>query len=247
MLLTIRLAHPPTDHVVISWWVIRLSTFVDSLLKYIQQSEKLIVVTLTLFLAGLALYAAEDRLFDYGGLPAWARPLGLIVWTICAAHVAIRSVMALASGSTAAVRFIAGIPQRRRQTAYNRPLINRLLATGGIAREMLCYALRQDDNHLWVSSDRTVPRWLTKLRRDGLLYLSGSDWGTTHFRIHPVAWEYMQKYPNKFINRLRWRSWPWTIDFDEDKAAEQIEELNPKSRLERFWEWLTGRRRKKDD
>jgi hypothetical protein len=137
----------------------------DTLLKYIQQSEKLIVVTLTVTVSGVALYAAEDRPFDYGGLPVWARPTALIVWTVCAAHVAIRLVVALSKGGTAAARFIASIPQRRRQAVYDQPVIDRLLATEGVEREMLCYALFRGKNHLWVNSKTHYrnPRWLKGL------------------------------------------------------------------------------------
>jgi hypothetical protein len=188
----------------------------------------------------------EGRLFDPGGLPDWVRPTAFIVWTFCAAHVGIHLVMILWKGGTAAARFIASIPQRRRQTDYDQKVIDRLLATDGVAREMLCYALYRNDNHLWASSDKSRrPRWLITLKLDGLLNLDSADWGTAHYRIHPVAWKYMQKYPNKFINRLRWRDWPWTIDFEEDKAEKKIEELkkegDPKSRprLRRLWERLT--------
>src|SRR6516164_848323 len=96
--------------------VIRLSIFFDTLLKYIQQSEKLIIVTLAVTVSGLILYAVEGRLFDPGGLDDWVRPTVFIVWTFCAAHVSIRLVMTLWKGGTAAARFIRGIPQRRRQT-----------------------------------------------------------------------------------------------------------------------------------
>jgi hypothetical protein len=129
-----------------------LGAFFDTLLKYIQQSEKLIVITLTITVAGLVLYAVEGRLFDPGGLPDWVRPTAFIVWTVCAAHVVIRLVMALSKGTTAAARFIASIPQRKRQTDYDQKVIDRLLATHGVAREMLCYALYRNDNHLWASS-----------------------------------------------------------------------------------------------
>ena len=213
----------------------------DTLLKYIQQCEKLIVVTLAVTVAGLALYAVEGGLFDAGGLPDWVRPTVFIVWTVCAAHVAIRLVMALSKGGTAAARFIASIPQRRRQAVYDQPVIDRLLATEGVEREMLCYALFRGENHLWINSKTHYrdPRWLTRLRRDGLLDLDSANWGTAHYRIHPVAWKYMQRYPNKFINRLRWRDWPWTIDFDEDKAEKKIEEAKEEGKNRPLWKRLT--------
>jgi hypothetical protein len=108
---------------------------IESLLQYIRQSERLVVVTLTMTLAGLALFAGERwEVFDFRGLPGWARPAAEGVWTVCAVHVAIRTVMAFWSWATAAARFIAGIPQRRRRAAYNRPIIERLRATHGVER-----------------------------------------------------------------------------------------------------------------
>ena len=49
----------------------------------------------------------------------------------------------------------------------------------------------------------------------------------------------MQKYRNKFINRLRWRDWPWTIDFDEDKAEKKIEEAKEEGKNRPLWKRLT--------
>ena len=211
-------------------WLLDWGAIFTSLLNYIRQSEKLIVVTLTVTVAGVALYAAEHRPFDYGDLPAWVRPTAFIVWTVCASHVAIRLVMTLWKGGTAAARFIASIAELRRQAAYHQPVIDRLLATEGVEREMLCYALFRGENHLWVKDARyRDPRWLRRLKLDRLLDLDSADWGVSHYRIHPVAWKYMQKYPNKFINRLRWHDWPWTIDFDEDKEEKKIEELKKAS------------------
>jgi hypothetical protein len=100
----------------------------DTLLQYIRQSERLVVVTFTVTVAGLALFAVEQwQLFDFRGLPEWARPAALIVWTLCAVHVAVRTVMYLSNRATAAGRFIAGIPQRRRRAAYERPIIQTVM------------------------------------------------------------------------------------------------------------------------
>jgi hypothetical protein len=153
---------------------------------------KLIVVTLTGFIAGLALYAAEDRLFDYGGLPEWARPTALIVWTLCAAHVAIRFVMILWKGGIKTARFTAGIPQWRRQAAYERPVIRRLLATDGVEREVLCYALYQDKDRFWVSFDIGNPRWLTRLRQDRLLDIDHAREGAAVWPHERPAWRQAQ-------------------------------------------------------
>jgi hypothetical protein len=206
-------------------WVSPVSAFFESLLKYIQQSEKLIVVTLTFTLAGVALFIAEDWVFNYDGLPEWARPLALIVWTVCAAHVVIRTVMSVGRGLAAASRFIVGIPQRRRQAAYDQHLIDRLLTTDGVEREMLCYALHRDENHIWVGAARQRPRWLIGLRQKGLLEFDNATWGPAHFRIHPVAWRYMKKHPNKFINLLKWADWPWTMNIDEGEIEKKITAL----------------------
>jgi len=171
----------------------------ETLLQYIRQSEPPVVVTLTLAVAGLALFAGERwQLFDFHGLPEWVRPTALIVWTVCAVHIAIRTVMALWKGATTAGRFIAGIPQRRRRAAYNRPLIRRLLATVGVEREILCYALFRDRDHVWVPDDGRARRWLVSLLQKGLVELSDADGRTTHYRIHHIARAYMQKHPNKF-------------------------------------------------
>jgi hypothetical protein len=173
--------------------------------------------------------------------PTGFRPTVFMVWTVCAVHVSIHLVMTLWKGGTAAARFIGGIPQRRRQAAYNQPVIDRLLATEGVEREMLCYALFRGKNHLWVNSKTHYrdPRWLTRLRQDGLLDRDDANWGVTHYRIHPVAWKYMQKYPNKFIKRLRWHEWPWTMDFDESKVEKQIEELKKEGKNHPLWKRLT--------
>jgi hypothetical protein len=222
-----------------------LSELFDTLLKYIQQTEKLIIVTLAVTVAGQILYAVEGRLFDPGGLPDWVRPTAFIVWTFCAAHVGIQFATFLWRGGTATAGFLAGIPQRRRKAAFNKPVIDRLLATEGVEREMLCYALYRNENHLWVSSD-CKPRWLIELKAKRLIDLDDANWGTAHYRIHPVAWKYMQKYPNKFINVLEWSDWPWTIkNLNEDRLEMLIEdkkEGDPKSRprLRRLWQRLTS-------
>jgi hypothetical protein len=221
----------------------------NSLLNYIRQSEKLIVVTVSITLAGVALYATEGLLIDYGGLPEWVRPTAFIVWSVCAAHVAIRALMETWNGSIALARFIAGIPQRRRQAVYDRRVVDRLLATDGVEREILCYALYRNENHVWASSQKARhPRWLIRLKQAGLLDLDDANCETAHYRIHPVAWKYMQKYPNKFVHRLGWHDWPWSIDFDQDKAEKRIEELkkdsDPKSRpLRQFFARMPRLRR----
>jgi hypothetical protein len=194
----------------------------ESLLQYIRQSERLVVVTLTMTLAGLALFAGEwGQVFDFRGLPGWARPAAEGVWTVCAVHVAIRTVMAFWSWATAAARFIAGIPQRRRRAAYNRPIIEGLRATHGVEREMLCYALFRDQNHIWVP-DLWSPQWIFSLTQKGLIERTDADARTVHYRIHRVAWAYMQKHPNKFQNLVGWSNEPWAVP--EDTLEEIIRE-----------------------
>lgn len=199
-----------------------MSALVESLLQYIRQSERLVVVTLTITLAGLALFAGERwEVFDFRGLPDWVRPAALIVWTLCAVHVAIRTVMGLWSWATAASRFIAGVPERRRRAAYERPLIQRLLATEGVEREMLCHALFRDQNHIWIRGGGSR-LWLVGLLQKGLVELSDAQVGTTHYCIHRVAWAYMQKHPNKFQNLVGWPIEPWTVQ--EDTLEKKIRE-----------------------
>jgi hypothetical protein len=196
---------------------------VESLLKYVQHSERLTVVTLTLTITGLLLWFAEAQWqLDLSGLPQWARPAAIIVWTISAVHVAIRAVMALWSGATATARLVADIPQRRRRTAYERLIIERLLATEGLQREMLCYALYRDYDHIWVRAGARPPRWLLGLKQNGLVEVSDASFDTVHFRIHRVAWAYMQRHPDKFINLLAWPDLPWTLSFDEAAAENEI-------------------------
>ena len=193
----------------------------ESLLQYIRQSERLVVVTLTVTVAGLALLAVgQPQLFR--GLPEWALPTGIIVWTLCAVHVVIRTVMYLSNRATAAGRFIITIPERRRRAAYNRPLIRRLLATVGVEREILCYALFRERDHIWVPDDRRQPRWLTSLLQKGLVELSDADGRTAHYRIHHIAWAYMQKHPNKFQNLVEWADEPWAIP--EDTLEKKIQQ-----------------------
>jgi hypothetical protein len=197
----------------------------ETLLQYIRQSERLVVVTLTVTIAGLALFAVEQwQLFDVRGLPEWVRPAALIVWALCAVHVAIRTVMALSKGTTATARFIASIPQRRQAAAYRKRVINRLLRTDGLAREVLCYALYWDDDSLWVRArDRNRLRWLLQLSQDGLV---ATSWvhpeGDVQYRLHHVVWEYMRKHPNSFVGVLPWRAAPWLLDLDEDEVEREI-------------------------
>jgi hypothetical protein len=203
----------------------------EALLQYIRQSERLVVVTLTVTVAGLALLAVGQwQLFR--GLPEWVLPAALIGWALCAVHIVIRAVMALSSGIMAAARFIASIPQRRRTAAYGLPVIQRLLRTDGLEREVLCYALYWDKDHFRVRArDRDRLRWLFRLRQDGLVEMSGVGPEDVQYRIHHVAWEYMRKYPNRFVTLLPWSSPPWALDLDEDKIERLIREEKAKPRI----------------
>jgi hypothetical protein len=206
-----------------------MSTF-DSLLKYLQHSERLVVVTLTITIAGLACFAAERwQVFDFSGLPEWARPTALIIWTVSAVHVAIRTAMAFSNGAMAAARFVASIPQRRRRAAYERPLIERLLATKGLEREILCYALRRDEDHIWIDPGDN-PRWLRRLKQKDLLERSGVGVSSIQYRVHSVAWKFMQEHPNKFINLVPWSDRPWTLAIDEDDVEKKIQEIQAQRR-----------------
>jgi hypothetical protein len=142
----------------------------------------------------------------------------------------IRAAMALSSAATATARRIAGIPQRRRRAAYDRPLIERLLDTDGLQREMLCYALYRSDNHIWARAGARPPHWLVGLKEKGLVEMSDASFHSVHFHIHHVAWAYLQKHPDKFINLLVWPDWPWTLQFDEAKAEQEIREHQARRR-----------------
>jgi hypothetical protein len=156
-----------------------MSAFVETLLQYIRQSAPLVVVTLTVTIAGLGLFAVQQwQLFDFRGLPEWVLPSAFIIWALCAVHVAISTAMALWREATTAARYIAKFPERRRRAAYERPIIERLRATDGIEREVLCYALYQDNDTFWVSPwTRQRSRWLHGLLAKGLL--KQSDTGIT--------------------------------------------------------------------
>jgi hypothetical protein len=199
-----------------------MESFGSNLLKYLQQSERLIIVTLTITIAGLVCFFGERwQFFDFNGVPDWARPTALLVWTLSAVHVAIRTVLAASNGIIAVPRMAAEIPARQRRAAFERPLIQRLLATEGLDREMLCYALREEDSHIWVHNGSKA-RWLYRLKEAGLLQMTNGDFVTTHYHIHAIAWKYMQKHPNKFINFANWPEWPWTMTFDEDHVDKKI-------------------------
>jgi hypothetical protein len=138
------------DRAVVSPTMDNMSAF-ETLLQYIRQSEPLIVVTFTLTVAGLALFAGqrwEWRLSTFAVCQS-GRPAAVGVWTVCAVHVAVRTVIALWKGATTAARFIAGIPQRRQRAAYGRPIIERLRATDGVERE--------GQRWLMIAADRAKP------------------------------------------------------------------------------------------
>jgi hypothetical protein len=208
----------------------------ETLLQYIRESERLVVVTLTVTVAGLALFAGErwqGGLFDFRGLPEWVRPAAVGVWTVCGVHVAIRTVMVFWKGATAAARYTAGIPQRRRRAAYERPIIKRLRATDGVEREVLCYVLYQDHDRFWVPwTGEQPPRWLQRLIAKGLVEKSDTRMHDIQFRIHRVAWAYMQKYPHKFQNLVGWPAHPWTLD--EDGMEKKIREIKARPGPRRF-------------
>jgi hypothetical protein len=53
------------------------------------------------------------------------------------------------------------------------------------------------------------------LREKGLIELTDADARIVHYRIHRVAWAYMQKHPNKFQNLVGWSNEPWAFQEDE--------------------------------
>lgn len=199
----------------------------EAAIKYLQHTERLIVITLTIFVAGLLCFLGETiGLFQFNGLPEWVRPTAVIVWVTAGTHVAIRTAMALGAGLKAVSRFLIALPERRRRAAYDRWIIDRLLATSGLEREVLAYALYRDENNIWVS--RRHFRWVESLMRKGLIERHEATFEVTYYRIHQIAWRYMQRYPNKFLHLVPWREAPWVDPYEERDAENWIAQAKKK-------------------
>jgi hypothetical protein len=193
----------------------------EAAIKYLQHTERLIVITLTIFLAGLLFSLGETiGFFQFNGLPDWVRPTAVIVWVTAGTHVVIRTTMALGAGLKALSRFLIALPERRRRAAFDRWIVHRLLATSGLEREVLAYALYRDDNNIWVS--RRNFRWVDSLLRKGLIEMHKATFEVTYYRINQIAWRYMQRYPNKFLHLVPWREAPWIDPYEERDAENWI-------------------------
>jgi hypothetical protein len=192
-------------------------------LGYLFKEERPIVVALVVVLTGTA-----ALLFEYKGyasfeeLPPFARPLGLLIWLASAFLIVVRVAMAVPRG----LRFVAAMPMRYRQVLADEVIIDRLNGTKGLAREVLCFARFRSSDHIWVDDRPELPKWLDSLLGDGLVQVTDAAWRTVHYSIHPVAWQYMLKYPNKFQHRFRWRNEPWTEKINEADMEKKLEEMS---------------------
>ena len=88
---------------------------------------------------------------------------------------------------------LRALPEKRRQAVYDSAILERLLNIGALEREMICYALYKRDNHMWTDDTDRPQRWILNLRTAGLVDVSSANWGTVHYQIHPVAWNYMRQ------------------------------------------------------
>jgi hypothetical protein len=121
--------------------------------------------------------------------------------------------------------WLSSLPTRHSKAQADKILINRLLEIKGIAREVLCYACHRDDHHIWVSEDRRAPNWIKELKRAGLVKLTNASFRSAHYEIHPIAWAFIRRRPNKFVCKIDWEDPPWTEDFgDEGRVNKMIDD-----------------------
>jgi hypothetical protein len=198
-------------------------SFSDRAIDFIQKGERLIIVTLTIAVAGMACVVAERLgLMNFEGLPSWARPLAQLIWAISAVHVLIHATIGLFRGVRWMGKQLLGLPERRRKAAYEMAIVERLLNIGTLEREMICYALYKGENHIWIEDNDRPQDWVLNLRIAGLIDASNAQWNTVHYEIHPVAWKYMRRYPTKFINAVLWPKEPWVL---AEKMGDKIQEI----------------------
>lgn len=202
-------------------------SIVDAALNFFQKTERLIIVTLTITVAGVVAWTARERGFlDLTGLDPWVLPTIHLVWICAAVHVAIHSAIALWHLSHAGVRAASRIPFRLRKRKFDSVFIRAVRDQTGISREVICYALFRADNHIWVPDDSGQRPWLMQLRASGLVTIRDAAWGTTHYEINGVAWQHMKSHPNRFIAKITWPSEPWVLLEKRDVlrlATEQLE------------------------
>ncbi len=113
----------------------------EKAIEFLQKGEKLIILTLTVTIAGVVCFLAEQSsVVSFEGLPTWARPVAEIVWVLSTVHVCIHAAIGLYCGAVWLAVRLKGLPERRRKACYNAAIVDRLLEVGPLGREMLCYA-----------------------------------------------------------------------------------------------------------
>ena len=200
-------------------------SLLETALKYIQTSERLIVVTVTLTVAGLICFFSERYGYlDFAGLPEWTRPAAQAVWVVSAVHVAIRTLMGLGTLCRTVFRRAGALPEQYRRSRFEKPTIARLRGTSGLEREALAFALHRDEKRFWVGPKQRKYRWLVALRQKGLVEeLGGSGLSSSvQFEIHPTAWRYMKSHSNQFVYRGQWTREPWSEDYNETQLEAEF-------------------------
>jgi hypothetical protein len=191
---------------------------IGDLIKYIQETERLIVVTVALSLSGIVIWWSErEGWFGFDGFPRWVRTVCILVGIVAAMHVVVRSAIA-------AWKWVLAFPTRHRTALANKVLVDRLLATKGIAREVLSFARHRESDRFWTNTDLEDPDWLRELKRAGLVQFidAGFRGANSNYRIHRVAWDYIKRRPNKFICKVPWEAPPWTQRFDDERRMNKI-------------------------
>ena len=201
-----------------------MNIFGDTL-KTILQSERAIVVTAALVGAGaLLVWGEQNSFFNLSALPKWARPTGEIIWAVAVCHVAVRLLVFLWSSLRAAARSIQNMPRKLRQLKADSHIIQRLCATTGLPREVICYARYKRKNHIWISSENE-PKWREQLLRIGLIEQSDAQFRVAYYKIHPVAWKYIENHPNQFVHKLQWVRAPWETSLNEAKIEAELRDI----------------------
>lgn len=80
-----------------------------------------------------------------------------------------------------------------------------------------------DGTIIFGQDGRGERRWLNELQEAGLVELTDAGFGSAHYKIHEVAWDYMQRFPDRFIHVLAWRGAPWETPFNEAQKEQEIQ------------------------
>jgi hypothetical protein len=189
-------------------------SFIGSIINYIQDSERLIVVTVVLSISGIAIYFGEYYgVFEFTGLPDWVKPSCKLAWVVSTVHVFVKMAMAIPG----LMRWLSSLRTRYSTAQAENVLIKCLLEVKGLAREVLCYARHHGRDRIWVSEARREPVWIRELKQFGLVELTDADHRTSYYRIHRVAWKYIKSRPGKFICKMAWEEPPWTVQADDEE------------------------------